>query len=59
MATPAPRPTAARSGGARFFDGAAWTDADLSPSEPGVQAGRYFVELRIADAAGTVREVWY
>ena len=36
-----------------------WTDADLSPLEPGVQAGRYFVELRIADAAGAVREVWY
>jgi hypothetical protein len=54
-----PEAEGGRSGGAQFFDGVAWTDADLSPSDPGVQAGRYFVELRIADAAGTVREVWY
>lgn len=55
------RPAAAggQSGGARFFDGQTWHSADLAPSEPGAQAGRYFVELRVSDRAGQVREVWY
>ena len=55
------RPPAAggQSGGARFFDGQAWHSADLAPFEPGAQPGRYYVELRITDAAGRVREVWY
>lgn len=48
-----------RSGGAAFFDGASWRTDDLSPSEAGPQAGRYFVELRLADAAGRVQEIWY
>jgi hypothetical protein len=48
-----------RSGGAAFFDGAAWITVDLSPVEPEAQTGRYYVELRIADHTGSVREVWY
>jgi hypothetical protein len=66
----APRPTldgghtrppasGGRSSGARFFDGVSWQADDLSPTDPGPQTGRYYVELRVADAAGRVREVWY
>jgi hypothetical protein len=48
-----------RSGGAVFFDGANWRTDDLSPSDPAAQTGRLFVELRVRNSAGTVREVWY
>jgi hypothetical protein len=54
-----PRTQGGRSGGAAFFDGSAWQADDLSPIEIGPQGGRYFVELRITDAGGQIREVWY
>ncbi len=54
-----PRASGGLSGGAAFHDGATWRSDDLSPLDPGAQTGRYFVELRFADAAGRVREVWY
>jgi hypothetical protein len=54
-----PATAGGQTGGAQFFDGGAWTGADLSPSDPDAQTGRYFVELRVADAGGVVREVWY
>jgi hypothetical protein len=55
------RPAAAggQSGGGRFFDGQAWHGVDLAPFESGEQRGRYYVELRITDGGGRVREVWY
>lgn len=55
------RPTGngGRSGGAAFYDGATWRTDDLSPTAAGPQAGRYFVELRLADAAGRAQEIWY
>lgn len=48
-----------RSGGAALLDSGAWRTDDLSPGVPEVQFGRYFVEVRVTDAAGRLVELWY
>ena len=52
------RPTAGKTA-SRYFDGERWHAADLAPATPGIQTGRYIVELWLFDRYGRVVMTWY
>lgn len=52
------RPTAGANA-SRYFDGTRWHRADLAPAIPGIQTGRYMVELWLFDRYGSVVMTWY
>jgi hypothetical protein len=54
-----PREHGGQSDGAALIAGQQVRLDDLSPSTPGAQTGRYWVELRIFDASGRLVEIWY
>ena len=53
------RPSGGGPGGAALLVAGRVEKVDLSPTAPGVQSGRYFVELRIFDADGRLVEIWF
>ena len=52
------RPTAGVTA-SRYFDGERWHEADLAPATPGMQTGRYIVELWLFDRYDRVVMAWY
>lgn len=52
------RPTAGKTA-SRYFDGQRWHEVDLAPATPGIQTGRYIVELWLFDRYGRVVMTWY
>ena len=52
------RPTAGKTA-SRYFDGERWHEVDLAPATPGIQTGRYIVELWLLDRYGRVVMTWY
>ena len=43
----------------RYFDGQRWHEVDLAPATPGIQTGRYIVELWLFDRYDRVVMTWY
>lgn len=54
-----PRAEGGQSGGAVLLAAGGETRGDLSPTAPGNQVGRFFVELRVFGADGQLVEIWY
>ncbi len=52
------RPTAGKTA-SRYFDGERWHEGDLAPATPGIQTGRYIVELWLFDRYDRVVMTWY
>ena len=52
------RPTAGKTA-SRYFDGERWHEVDLAPATPGIQTGRYIVELWLFDRYDWVVMTWY
>ena len=52
------RPTAGKTA-SRYFDGERWHEVDLAPATPGIQTGRYIVELWLFDRYDRVVMTWY
>ena len=52
------RPTAGKTA-SRYFDGERWHGVDLAPATPGIQTGRYIVELWLFDRYDRVVMTWY
>ena len=52
------RPTAGATA-SHYFDGERWHEVDLAPATPGIQTGRYIVELWLFDRYDRVVMNWY
>ena len=52
------RPMAGRTA-SRYFDGERWYEVELAPATPGIQTGRYIVELWLFDRYDRVVMTWY